>query len=137
MSVPMLSLIRRHMKRSAAFSPCENVADLPVPISLERGEALVGWYRNPSPWEDNVVVFSTLAVYDVNAERVLKTRFDEIVEYETPKDKANATGVRLQTADGFRFVRIGGRHGPNGKFADVFDFLMILQVIVAHRRRMS
>ncbi|XYH92487.1 hypothetical protein ACMHYB_31990 [Sorangium sp. So ce1128] len=103
---------------------------MPVPISLAAGEVPVGWYRNPPPWEECVILFTSVAVYAADAGSVTKTSFEEIVDYETPKDKVSVTGVRIRTADGFHFVRMAGRYGPDGKFGDVFNLLMILQVLV-------
>lgn len=135
MSLNTTSLIRRHMKRSPTFIACDDLTSLPLPLSLDAGEALVGWYRNPPPWESTIVIFTSLAVYVAESESITRTALEAIVEYETPPDKAGVTGVRIRTADGFRFVRMAGRYGPNGKFGDVFNFIMVLQALVLRSKK--
>ncbi|MDI1449514.1 hypothetical protein [Polyangium sp. 6x1] len=130
MALLTYSVIRRHMKRSPAFHSTEDVADLPLPITLTPGEHLVGWYQNPPPWTDVIVIFTSTAIYTSDAGTVFRIGLDEITDYETPKDKTDATGVYIRTQDGFRFVRMAGSYGPHGKFKDVFNLIMILGVIV-------
>jgi len=96
MRLNMSVLIRRHMKRSPTFVLCETVADLPVSVSPGSDEAVVGWYENPSPWEDTVVVFTSLAIYVAEKGRIVRTPFEEILGYETPKDNLTVTGVRFE-----------------------------------------
>lgn len=135
-SLNTASLIRRNMKQSPTFVRCDDRAGLPVPLSLGQDEVLVGWYANPPPWETTLVIFTSLAVYVAEGGRILhRTALDEIVEYETPTDKVSVTGVRVRTADGFSFVRMAGRYGPDGKYGDVFNFIMILQVLVSRVKR--
>ncbi|AUX44002.1 uncharacterized protein SOCE26_054610 [Sorangium cellulosum] len=80
-------------------------------------------------------MFTSMAVCTVDAGRVTKISLDKIVDYETPKDKLNVAGVRIRTADGFHFVRMAGRYGPDGKFGDVFSLLMVLQVLATRNKR--
>src|SRR5262249_39927842 len=118
MSLNTPSLVRRHMKRSPTFIPCDDLASLPLPLSLAPGEVLVGWYRNPPPWQTTIIIFTSLAVYVAEDGCLTRTALDEIIEYETPVDKVNVTGVRIRTAGGFRFIRMAGRYGPHGEFGD-------------------
>jgi hypothetical protein len=108
---------------------------LPLPLSLDPGEVLVGWYRNPPPWEATIVIFTSLAVYVAEDGRLTRTALEAIVDYQTPADKVSATGVRIRTADGFRFIRMAGRYGPDGKFGDVFNFINILHVLVSRTKK--
>jgi len=57
--------------------------------------------------------------------------WSEIRGSEPPKDKRGANGVRVVTADGFIFLRLGGAHGENGKFKDVFSFVSLLNALRA------
>lgn len=134
MSLNTSSVIRRHMKRSSNFVLCDDTARLPVVVPLESGEGLVGWIRNPQPWEETVVVFTSLAMYVTEGGHVTRIGLREVIDYDTPKDKADATGVQVRTAYGDFFIRMAGRYGPESKYGDVFNLLMILQTLVTHNK---
>ena len=119
------------------FIPCNDVASLPLLLSLDPGEEVVGWYRNPPPWAGTVVIFTSLAVYVGEDGHFTRTALQEIVDYELPKDKVGVMGVRIRSTDGFCFVRMAGRYGPLGKFGDVFNLIMILQVLASRAKRPS
>jgi hypothetical protein len=97
---------------------------------------VIGWYRNPPPWEHNVIVFTSRAFYVTDGENIERIALSDVVDYETPKSKADVTGVRVMTKDGFRFVRIAGNFGPEGNQKDAYSFIMILHVL-AHLNRGS
>ncbi len=44
-------VVRRHMKGTSGFTLCDEANDAPVNLSLTEGESVIGWYRNPAPWE--------------------------------------------------------------------------------------
>jgi hypothetical protein len=124
------------MKRTSpnAFTVYGCAGELPARLSLAPDESVIGWYRNPSPWEHNLIIFTSAALYLVDDERVERVALEDIVDYETPKSKTDMTGVRVKTRDGFRFVRIAGSFGPNGNQKDAYSLIMILQVL-AHANR--
>ncbi|MEZ4404807.1 MAG: hypothetical protein R3B06_32765 [Kofleriaceae bacterium] len=134
MTLMMPSLVRRHLKQSERFVRSEERDALPPGISIPPGEALVGWYRNPSPWDGDIVVFTDCALYSKGEGEGLRIAWDEIVDYETPKSKVDVTGVLIRTPGGVAFVRMAGAHGPEGKFKDVFGLVMLLNTLVNLRR---
>jgi hypothetical protein len=46
-----------------------------------------------------------------------------------PKSKRDVTGLRVQTPDGFRFLRVAGSFGPHGNYKDTFSFLGVIRAI--------
>ena len=129
MALLMYSLIRRHMKQTERFTVCS--AEQPLPFSLDVGsERVVGWYDNPEPWKGRRVVFTDGAIYVVDEAALMRIGFDEMTEYELPASKTESTGVRIRTKDGFRFVRIAGRSGPDGKFSDAFTLVQLVRAFL-------
>lgn len=132
MGVPVYSVVRRHMKRTSdrAFTVFDGSEPLPLELSLAPGESVVGWYRNPAPWERNLIVFTSEALYLVDDARIDRVGIKDLVGYESPHSKAEVTGVRLLTTDGFRFVRVAGSFGPNGNQKDAYSFIMVVRALI-------
>ena len=129
MALMMFPLIRRHMKHANTFMV--HSEEHPATLALDVGtESVVGWYENPKPWEATRIVFTDGAIYVCEAATQIRIGFDEIVGYELPESKTVSTGVRIRTKDGFRFVRIGGRSGPGGKFSDAFALVGLLHAFL-------
>jgi hypothetical protein len=133
MAVLVYSVVRRHMKHTSpgAFTRYEEGAVLPVEFSLGTGETIVGWYRNPAPWQDAFVVFTSEALYIVNGGQIDRVAVADIVGYEDPKSKTDVTGVRLLTKDGFHFVRVAGSFGPGDRRKDAYSFIMVVRALVS------
>jgi len=134
MAGPVYSVVRRNMKhvsQGAFSSSSDDLEPLKDTLPLEDGEELVGLYRNPMPWADTRVVFSTKALYTIEGQDVARVPLHEIIGYESPKSKVEVTGVRVLTNDGFRFVRVAGSFGPNGNRKDAFSFIMTLRGLVS------
>ena len=132
MAVLVYSIVRRHMKRAApgAFTVFSENEDPPVKLSLAPEESLIGWYRNPPPWEHYLVVFTSEALYLVDGEQVERLAIKNIIGYARPRSKRDVTGVRVLTKDGFRFVRIAGHCGPEGNQRDAFSFISVIRGLV-------
>ncbi|WP_257457575.1 hypothetical protein [Archangium lipolyticum] len=136
MALMIAALIRRNMKESTAFKVSDGHSAAPLSMELPAGESLVGWYKNPPPWEESLVAFTDKAIYALEKQQIVRIALDDIIDCESPPSKNEAVGVRVRTRDGFRFIRMAGSRGPQGKFKDVFDLLMILKVIIeANQRR--
>ncbi|XXT14322.1 hypothetical protein WME94_29145 [Sorangium sp. So ce429] len=133
MALIMSSVIGRHLKHAEAYVCMEGEA-LPVEFDC-KGEDVVGWYRNPPPFENDYVVFTTVAVHAWSANGWIRVPFDEIVHYEVPDSKEDSSGVRIRTRDGIRFIRFAGRSGPDGKFSDAFSLVGLLRVVVLVNKR--
>lgn len=134
MTGPVYSIVRRNMKHTsdgAFLSSSEDLEPVRDLLVLEEGEGLVGLYRNPTPWADVRVAFSTKALYLIEGRDVVRISLSEIIGYESPKSKVEVTGVRVLTNDGFRFVRVAGSFGPNGNRKDVFSFIMTLRGLIS------
>jgi len=109
-------------------------SELPLKVSLTPEESVIGWYRNPPPWQHDVIIFTSQAFYVASAERIERIALSDVVDYETPKSKADVTGVRVMTRDGFRFVRVAGSFGSADNQKDAYSFIMILHTL-AHVNR--
>ena len=132
MMVVFYSVVRRYMKHTSPGSFTRFVPGLecPVPLVLETNEELVGWYRNPAPFETSIVVFTSNALVLSNDRRIDRIGISEIVACEPPASKTDATGLRIRTRIGFRFVRIAGSFGPAGNQKDVFSFFSVMRAVV-------
>lgn len=133
MSLNISSLVRRNMKSTGSFAICQNDEEYSSVIDLADGEKMIGCYRNPAPWEGVILWFSTEAIYCIEDSSQLKISFRDICSYELPKSKTNVTGLRVRTADKFYYLRMAGCRGPNGKYKDVFNFIMILKMIISNK----
>ena len=131
MAVLVYSVVKRHMKRTSpgAFTEYDGSTGMPVELALGPGETIVGWYRNPEPWQGCLIVFTSEAFYVVDHGRTDRIAVADIVGYEDPKSKNDATGVRVLTKDGFRFVRIAGSFGPSGNQKDAYSFIMVVRAV--------
>jgi len=132
MAVLVYSVVRRHMKRTSpgAFTRFDGSQEVPVQLQLAENETIVGWYRNPPPWEHYLIVFTSDAFYVVDDGRIERIAVSDILGYESPKSKTDITGLRVLTKDGFRFIRVAGSFGPIGNQKDAFSFLMVVRAIV-------
>ncbi len=149
MALVLYSVLRRHMKPTGRYF--EPRADLPAPpvMGLPSGETVLGWYENPEPWQESLLIFTDNAIYSINGSEIVRIGIDEIVGYDMPSKTTDVTGVRVRTRDGFRFLRIAGSHRAKGKtkdaleripvtdgtpladvnFADVFSLVQVLFVL--------
>ncbi len=134
MPFPLTSVVRRHMRKTERFREAATVDELPVSVPLARGESLIGWYSNPSPWDKCFVVFTDKAIYSVEDGSCIRIDLNDVVDYEFPKSKTNVSGVRVLTPDGFTFVRIAGSRGPEGRYKDAFDFVMVVAKLAGRRK---
>jgi hypothetical protein len=130
MAVVVYSVVRRHMKRTSGFTVHDGDTPPPASFALGPEETIIGWYRNPPPWEGNLIVFTSKALYFVEDDRVERVGLNELVGYEDPESKTDITGVRILTKSGFRFVRIAGCFGPNGNRKDAYSFIMVVRALV-------
>ena len=132
MAVLVYSVVRRHMKKTSpgAFTVADATMETPAKLALGPGESVIGWYRNPPPWEQQVIVFTSEAFYLVDDGQVERLPITDLTGYESPKSKTDVTGIRVLTKNGFHFVRIAGCHGPNGNYKDAFSFIMVVRALV-------
>ena len=129
MAFALSSVIRRHMKRTTRYFEPDGVAQVPAVTGMSHGDEILGWYRNPSPWENSVIVFTDKAIYSMDGEVVARTDIQEIIDYNLPKSKVEVTGLRVRTRDGFRFLRASGSFGPRENFKDAFCLIQVIRAI--------
>ncbi len=121
------SIVRRYLKSSKAFTV--NTGETGPPwADVSPNERIIGWYRNPDPFADECVVFTSEAIYFGAPPQLTRLAIRDISDYEVPHDKQNVTGVRVRTADGFRFIRIAGR--GEGSIRDAFALVMIVRAFL-------
>jgi hypothetical protein len=94
----------------------------------------VGWYRNPPPWEETIVLFTSDAFYICDESGVDRVALAGLLGYERPRSKAEVTGVRVLTTDGSRFFRIAGSFGPAGNRRDAYSFITVLRGLIPRDR---
>ncbi len=129
--------MRRHMKHAASFVTYKNGRPLPFSWPDTR-EHIIGWYHNPPPWEQVRLVFTNCAIYVGDESAWTRIALDDITDYELPRPKERASGVRIVTRDGIRFVRIAGRSGKGAEFIDAFALVGLLHAYLRamhHERR--
>ena len=117
------------MKHVPTFNRGEALPELPLQLELDPRETVIGWYRNPAPWEDHVLVFSDAALYSLAPSEFIRLAWKDVMGYQSPESKIDLSGVRVRTPEGFCFVRIAGSHGPEGKFKDAFGLMMVLRAM--------
>jgi hypothetical protein len=119
------------MKRTSpgAFSEPGAKTELPVNLSLGPDETIVGWYQNPVPWQESLVIFTSDAFYVADEDRTERIALADIVGYEDPTSKADVTGVRVLTKNGSQFVRVAGSFGPAGNRKDAYSFIMVVRAL--------
>jgi hypothetical protein len=133
----MPSLIRRHLKACDRFTQPGEGKSLPSSLAAPEGEALVGWYSNPPPWEDDWLLFTDQAIHAYTRTEHVRIAWQNIIDYKTPSSKTNVNGVTLRTKDFERFIRVAGSHGANHEYRDAFSLTMLLNTLVNHHRRRS
>lgn len=131
MALLVYSVVNRHMKNVERFA---KGAALPFAFDGE-GEGVLGWYTNPPPFEDDVVVFTESALHAKTRTGWLRIPFEDIERCEVPRSKQESDGVRLRTRTGIAFIRFAGRSGPEGKFSDAFSLVGLLQAVVVANTR--
>ncbi len=137
MALVLYSVIRRHMKATGRYFEAGGEADPPPCPELAPNESLLGWYRNPEPWADSVILFTDRAIYSIGEGAVVAIELGDIIDYEFPTSKTDVTGVRIKTRDGFRFLRAAGSFGPNENQKDAFSLIMVLAVLASSGRLRS
>lgn len=123
------SIVRRHMKRTSRFTVFDGAQDIPFAVPPE--EKVIGWYRNPPPWEKEVVLFTWQAIWCLGDELV-RLPIAELVDYRAPESKTSLTGVHVILRNGdVHFVRVAGSGSANAK--DAFSFVMVVRALAAGR----
>lgn len=121
------SIVRRHMKRTGRFITFEEAQTAPVAMPAE--ERIIGWYKNPPPWENELVLFTWSAIWISDGFRLVRLPIDELAGYQEPTSKADLVGVSVRMRGGdTHFVRVGGTRDGNVK--DAFDFIMALRGLI-------
>lgn len=125
MTIPIRSLILGEMRVCAGFSAASD--DTPPPVEAHVDGELVGWYQNPEPWPDSIVLFSTEGIVNVEGGGTRRLRFDEMVGLSLPK--AMPEGVAVKTNEGDVFVRMIGWYGPENKYLDAYVLVRVLNIL--------
>jgi hypothetical protein len=124
------SVVRRHMKGTSNFTLLEKGSSAPFHLPLDLDEAIIGWYRNPEPWQGSLLIFTSNAIWITEGEKLERVAMRTIVGYEDPETKVGVTGLRVRTSDGFRFMRVAGSYGPAGKYKDFIGLMMVIRAII-------
>ena len=124
------TVVRRYMKYSPWLAWYDGSQPPPLPVAAESGEEIVGWCSNPPPWEACVVLFSTTALYSSDGRATIRIPWSDIVEYDGPKSKQDATGLTVHTARGDHFIRLAGSYGRAGNLKDAFGLGMVLRALM-------
>ncbi len=137
MALMLYSILRRNLKNTGRYFEPSQESEQPRPDGLDEDEVLLGWYRNPEPWENCVLVFTDRAIYSVEPAKSFRLMLNDIEGYETPDSKSQLIGVRIRTSDGFRFLRVAGSTGADGKFRDAFGLITVIQAVLRSRTSSS
>jgi hypothetical protein len=124
------SVVRRYMKHTPRFTRVDEQNPLPFELALVEGESVVGWYRNPPPHEESVLVFTSTAIWIGEAGAFERIDIRDIVSVELPSKRPGVEGLSVETARGYRFMRASGSFGPFGNSKDYISLQMVVQAIV-------
>jgi len=120
------------MNHSSGFTLADGTEDGSLELARHPGEEVVGVYRNPPPWEESRMVFTSHAIWLVEGEHAEPIALKDIVGYESPDPTTElATGIRVRTKDGFRFLRAAGTYGPCDKYKDYLGLVGVVRAVVA------
>jgi hypothetical protein len=130
MTIPMASLIVRHLRPCARFlrSTDKLAPQVPACVADFIEEDVVGWYTNPGAALD-VLVFTEQAMHLCGPAGTTTVPWRNIIGYDVPAEKRNAEGVKIRTVEGSVYVRMAGRNGPDGRFSDAFCLVMLLHAL--------
>lgn len=123
---PVTALVRRHLRDVPGYVFTQDLGALPVAVALRDGEGVAGWYRNPPPHEDEVVVFTTRAMRLWSAGQERTIELDDLRATDVDGTKTTSTGLHVMTTRGRDFIRFAGRHGEHAAKADAFRLLSIV-----------
>ncbi len=129
MTLLVASVVRRHLKNTRGFTLSEGDTKPPAELALAPGEALIGWYRNPPPWEHSLLVFTSEGIWTVDGAGGACLAWRDITDYESPGTNEGVTGIRVRTRDGFRLMRIAGAYGPDDKYKDFIGLVEIVRAV--------
>jgi hypothetical protein len=124
------SVVRRYMKRTPGFTLVSEQNPLPFKLALIEGETAVGWYRNPPPHENSVLVFTSNAIWIGEAGEFERIDIRDIISVELPSKRPGVKGLSVETTRGYRFMRASGSFGPFGNSKDYISLQMVVQAIV-------
>jgi hypothetical protein len=68
----MYSIVRRNMKLTGKFVMPDEEHLAPTTPELISGESIIGWYRNPEPWQECLIVFTDKAIYSTEEGNVFR-----------------------------------------------------------------
>lgn len=135
MALLLYSVIRRHMRPTGRYTEHVVGAEAPIPFEMHPDEVLLGWYKNPEPWGNCMIVFTDRSIYSSDKGQVVRIPLENILDYEAPASKTEVTGVRVRTPDGFRFLRAAGSFGPEGGQRDAFSLIQVIRAIARQNAR--
>jgi hypothetical protein len=130
MDLDMAFLLRRYFGRECPEHYRKLGEGVPCEWSslVEKGEVVLGEYRNPPPFERTTIVFTEAAIYSFGDPPV-RIPVDAVLDFESPADKVTISGLRIRTRDGHRFVRVAGPQPPRGNVKDAFMLAMLVMGI--------
>jgi hypothetical protein len=118
------------MKHTPRFTRVDEQNPLPFELALAEGESVVGWYRNPPPHEESVLVFTSNAIWIGEAGAFERIDIRDIISFESPRKRPGVEGLSVETTRGSRFMRASGSYGPHGNFKDYISVLNVLRALV-------
>ena len=95
------------MKTSPNFRRCDR-ASVVEGLELAPGEAVVGIYQNPPPWQGSLIVFTDIGMHVLDGKQAIKIPWNEIVDYQVLSPAENPDGIWIQQRQGNRYARVGG-----------------------------
>jgi hypothetical protein len=126
---------RNHQRRSNAVfienDGGQTVRPLPRILSCEN---LIGCYINPSPWDNDVLIFTNHAIYySVAQDRWSRLLYAEIDSYNSPSQKCGLEGLSINTRRGMVFLRIAGATEQHVSI-DAYSLMNFLKKIIRARQ---
>ena len=131
MALVFYSVVRRHMKWTPRFTRVDAQTPLPFELALTEGETAVGWYRNPPPHENSVLVFTSNAIWVGEKGAFERVAMSDIVGLDSPRKKEGVEGLLVHTKRGPCFMRACGSFGPHGNSKDFISLMMVLRAVIA------
>jgi hypothetical protein len=134
--MPLLveAVIRRNLGSAPSFVDAREKARPTELAIVHADEEVVGWYMDPSASSrEPSLIFTKTAIYHVHAESYRRVAFRDILRYELPESKMDASGVVVLTRTERIVLPMRGRNGVDNRYCDAWGLVQMLHTILRYR----
>lgn len=124
------SVILRHMRDAGGFVRAAPDLAAPLEVALGDGEVVVGWFRNPPPFAEHVIVFTDAAMLAGTPASHRRIGYAEIRSIAYPRKTPNDWQLALETTGGLAALVIGGATRPGSNALNAYCLAAALRCLI-------